>query len=332
VPTTRGGAIIGWATALPDTVVTNKDLARVLDTNDQWILERTGIQERRVAEGPFAPAPADPHVLISPPNGFGNTAALGAQAGRKAIESAGLDPRDIDLLILCTTTADQTVPATSSALSAALGLNCGAFDLNAACSGFVYGLVAAAGFIGAGFDRILVIGSETLSRITDWEDRSTAVLFGDGAGAVVIEAVPGEGSLLGWDLGVDGTLQPILYADLGGPMIMEGKEVFRRAVRVVVESARTAMERAKVGPDDIALFVPHQANGRIIEAVCSRVGIPIERAALVLDRTGNTSSASIPLALVDALSTGRVADGDLILLSGFGAGMTWASAVWRWGR
>jgi 3-oxoacyl-[acyl-carrier-protein] synthase-3 len=322
----------GWATALPPTVVTNADLSRVLDTDGQWILERTGIQERRVAEGPFAPAPADPRVLISPPNGFGNTAALGAEAGRKAIESAGLDPRDIDLLILCTTTADQTVPATSSVLSAALGLNCGAFDLNAACSGFVYGVVTAAGFIGAGFDRILVIGSETLSRITDWEDRSTAVLFGDGAGAVVIEAVPGEGSLLGWDLGVDGTLQPILYADLGGPMIMEGKEIFRRAVRAVVESAETAMERAKVGPDDIALFVPHQANGRIIEAVCSRVGIPIERAALVLDRTGNTSSASIPLALVDALSAGRVADGDLILLSGFGAGMTWASAVWRWGR
>ncbi|HSS10032.1 MAG TPA: beta-ketoacyl-ACP synthase III [Acidimicrobiales bacterium] len=332
MPTTRGSAIIGWATALPDTVVTNQDLASVLSTTDQWIQDRTGIKERRVAAGPFAPVPADPQVLISPPMGVGTTAALGAEAGRKAIESAGLQPRDIDLLILCTTTADQTVPATSSALSAILGLHCGAFDLNAACSGFVYGMVAASAFIGAGFDSILVVGSETLSRITDWDDRSTAVLFGDGAGAVVIEAVPGEGSLLGWDLGVDGKLQPILYADLGGPMIMEGKEVFRRAVRAVVESAETAMERAKVGPDEIALFVPHQANGRIIEAICSRVGIPIEKAAMVLDRTGNTSSASIPLALVDAISAGRVADGDLILLSGFGAGMTWASAVWRWGR
>ena len=330
--TTRGSAITGWAIALPETVVTNEDLSKALDTSDEWIRERTGIGERRVAVGPFAPVPADPHTLISPPRGVGTTATLGVEAGRKAIESAGLDRRDIDLVILCTTTADQTVPATSSALAAELGLNCGAFDLNAACSGFVYGMVAAASFIGAGFDRILVIGSETLSRITDWNDRSTAVLFGDGAGAVVIEAVPGEGSLLGWDLGVDGTLQPILYADLGGPMIMEGKEVYRRAVRIVVDSAETAMERAKVGPDDIALFVPHQANGRIIEAVCSRLGIPTDRAAVVLDRTGNTSSASIPIALVDALSAGRVADGDLILLSGFGAGMTWASAVWRWGR
>ena len=328
---TRGSAITGWATALPETVVTNEDLARVLDTSDQWIRERTGIEQRRVATGPFAPPPADPRTLISPPRGVGTTAALGVEAGRKAIESAGLDRRDIDLLILCTTTADQTVPATSSALSAELGLNCGAFDLNAACSGFVYGMVAAAAFIRTGFDRILVIGSETLSRITDWNDRSTAVLFGDGAGAVVIEAVPGEGSLLGWDLGVDGRLQPILYADLNGRMIMEGREVYRRAVRVVVESAEATMERAKVRSDDIALFVPHQANGRIIEAVCARLGIPMEKSAIVLDRTGNTSSASIPIALVEALSAGRVSDGDLILLSGFGAGMTWASAVWRWG-
>ena len=328
---TRGSAITGWATALPETVVTNEDLARVLDTSDQWIRERTGIERRRVATGPFAPPPADPRTLISPPRGVGTTAALGVEAGRKAIESAGLDRRDIDLLILCTTTADQTVPATSSALSAELGLNCGAFDLNAACSGFVYGMVAAAAFIRTGFDRILLIGSETLSRITDWNDRSTAVLFGDGAGAVVIEAVPGEGSLLGWDLGVDGRLQPILYADLNGPMIMEGREVYRRAVRVVVESAETAMERAKVRSDEITLFVPHQANGRIIEAVCARLGIPMEKSAIVLDRTGNTSSASIPIALVEALSAGRVSDGDLILLSGFGAGMTWASAVWRWG-
>jgi 3-oxoacyl-[acyl-carrier-protein] synthase-3 len=332
VETTRGSAISGWAIALPETVVTNHDLANALDTSDEWIRERTGIEERRVATGPFAPPPADPRVLVSPPNGVGSTAVLGAEAGRKALESAALDRRDIDLLILCTTTADQTVPATSSAVAAELGLHCGAFDLNAACSGFVYGMVAAAAFIRTGFDRILVVGSETLSRITDWTDRSTAVLFGDGAGAVVIEAVPGEGSLLGWDLGVDGALQPILYADLGGPMIMEGREVYRRAVRVVVESAQAAMERAKVGPEDIALFVPHQANGRIIEGVCARVGISMAKSAIVLDRTGNTSSASIPIALAEALSAGRLADGDLILLSGFGAGMTWASAVWRWGR
>jgi 3-oxoacyl-[acyl-carrier-protein] synthase-3 len=158
------------------------------------------------------------------------------------------------------------------------------------------------------------------------------VLFGDAAGAVVVEAVPGKGSLLGWDLGVDGTLQPILYADVGGCIIMEGQEVFRRAVRAVIDSARTAMERAKVDAGDIALFVPHQANSRIIEAVCARLDIPIERSAITLDRTGNTSAASIPFALADAVDAGRISDGDLVLLSGFGAGMTWASAVWRWGR
>jgi 3-oxoacyl-[acyl-carrier-protein] synthase III len=177
---------------------------------------------------------------------------------------------------------------------------------------------------------VLVIGSETLSRTVDWTDRETAVLFGDGAGAVVVEEVPGDSSLLGWDVGVDGALQPILYADLGGNLHMVGKEVFRRAVRATVESSQAAMERAKVTPDDIALFVPHQANSRIIEAACHRLEIPMERAAIMLDRTGNTSSASIPLALAEALDAGRVKDGDLILMSGFGAGMTWASAVWRW--
>ena len=327
---TRGSAITGWSTALPDTVVTNADLCHVLDTTDQWIVDRTGIRERRVAFGPFAPRPADPKFWITPPGGMGTTATLAVEAGQKALEAAGLRPTDIDLLILCTTTPDQTVPATSSAVQAALGMRCAAFDLNAACAGFVYGLVTASSFIANGVDRVLLIGAETLSRIVDWSDRGTAVLFGDGAGAVVIEAIPGESSLLGWDVGVDGLLQPILYADLGGYMKMIGKEVFRRAVRATVESSQAAMERAKVTADDIALFVPHQANSRIIEAACARLEIPIERAAVMLDRTGNTSSASIPLALAEAIANGRVADGDVILMSGFGAGMTWASAVWRW--
>jgi 3-oxoacyl-[acyl-carrier-protein] synthase-3 len=331
LPTTRGSAIAGWGTALPATTVTNDDLSRVLDTTDAWIKERSGIGERRVTWGPFA-NPEDLAERVSPPGGLGTTGKLAVEAGQRALERSNLGPHDIDLMILCTTTPDQSVPASSSPVAAALGLQCGAFDLNAACAGFVYGLVTASGFISAGFDRILLIGAESLSRITNWEDRSTAVLFGDGAGAAVIEAVPGEGSLLGWDLGVDGSLQSILYADLGAHMIMEGKEVFRRAVRAVVDSANLAIERAKVSPDDIALFVPHQANARIIEAVCSRLGIPKERSAIVLDRTGNTSSASIPLALAAAADEGRVADGDLVLLSGFGAGMTWASAVWRWGK
>ncbi|HEX9547897.1 MAG TPA: beta-ketoacyl-ACP synthase III [Acidimicrobiales bacterium] len=332
IQTTRGCVITGWGTSLPETVITNDDLSKTLDTNDQWIRERTGIRERRIATGPFAQPPTDPRTSPSPPGGIGTTATLAEGAAREAMKSAGLEPQDIDLMILCTTTPDQSVPATSSALSAALNLRCGAFDLNAACSGFVYGLVAASGFIGSGLNRILLVGAETLSRIVDWDDRGTAVVFGDAAGAVVVETVPGKGSLLGWDLGVDGTLQSILYGDLGGYLVMEGQEVFRRAVRAVIDSARTAMERAKVDPDDIALFVPHQANSRIIDAVCARLGIPVERSAMTLDRTGNTSAASIPFALADAVDRGRVSDGDLILMSGFGAGMTWASAVWRWGR
>jgi 3-oxoacyl-[acyl-carrier-protein] synthase-3 len=328
--TNRGSAITGWAMSLPETVVTNEDLSRYLDTSDRWIVDRTGIRERRVIYGPFAPRPEDPALWTSPSGGVGTTASMAIDAGRKALAAAHLGAEDIDLLILCTTTPDQAVPATSSVVQSALGLHCAAFDLNAACAGFVYGLVTAASFITGGAHRVLVIGSETLSRIIDWTDRETAVLFGDGAGAVVVEEVPGDSSLLGWDVGVDGSLQPILYADLGGYLHMVGKEVFRRAVRATVESSLAAMERAKVTADDIALFVPHQANSRIIEAACARLEIPMERAAVMLDRTGNTSSASIPLALGESLDAGRVADGDLILMSGFGAGMTWASAVWRW--
>jgi 3-oxoacyl-[acyl-carrier-protein] synthase-3 len=326
----RGSAITGLGMALPARVVTNDDLATILDTTDEWITERTGIRSRRMATGPFAPP--EPGAPASPPGGVGTTATLAIEAGGQAIAAAGLSPRDIDLLIVCTTSPDQAVPATSAAVSAGLDLRGGAFDINAACSGFVYGVVTASNFVGAGVDRTLVIGAETLSRITDFTDRSTAILFADGAGAAVIEAVPGESALLSWDLGVDGSLQSILYADLGGGLKMVGKEVFRRAIRVIVDSARAALERAKLGPDDIALFVPHQANTRIIEAACSRLGIPMERTAVNLDHTGNTSSASIPIALAEAAGSGRLADGDLVLLSGFGAGMTFASAVWRWGH
>ena len=327
---TRGAVITGMGDALPPTVVTNEQLAVALETTDEWIVERTGIRERRVADGPFSPAGRV--VRDTPDKGLGTTGHLAAEAGRAALDAAQRRPEDIDLMILCTTTPDQAVPATSAPVAANLGLRCGAFDLNAGCSGFVYGLITACSLISTGFDRILLIGSETLTRITNWDDRSTAILFGDAAAACVVEAVPGEGSLLGWDLGADGNLQSILYSDLAKYMIMDGKEVFRRAVRAVVESARTAMERAKVSADDIALFVPHQANVRIIDSVCSRIGIPKERSAVVLDKTGNTSAASVPLALVDAVQRGAVSDGDLVLLAGFGAGMTWASAVWRMGR
>jgi 3-oxoacyl-[acyl-carrier-protein] synthase-3 len=306
----RGATITGWGTALPPTVVTNADFEARLDTTDEWITERSGIRERRVG---------------------GTTAGLAVEAARRALLRAGLEPGDIDLLVLATTTPDQQVPATSAVVQHQLGLRCGAMDLNAACSGFVYSLVAAHGFAAMGFDRVLVIGSETLSRITDQDDRSTAVLFADGAGAVVLEAVPGEGQLLGWDLGADGSAQPILNCDIAGYIHMDGKEVFRRAVRATVSSAQAALAHAKVTAADIALFVPHQANIRIIDSAMQKLGIPLDRAAIVLERTGNTSSASIPLALADAIDGGRVSDGDLVLLSGFGAGMTWASAVLRWG-
>jgi 3-oxoacyl-[acyl-carrier-protein] synthase-3 len=317
----RGSAITGIGSAVPDMIVTNADLAAVLDTNDDWIAERTGIRERRVtAWGSKREATPD------------STATLAVEAGSRALAAAGIGPDEIDLLILATTTPDQAVPATSAVVQDRLGIAGGALDINAACSGFVYATTVANAMVGTGMDRILVIGSETLSRITDWDDRATAVLFADGAGAVVVEATPGDGQLLGWDLGCDGSLRPILYADLDGFIKMEGKEVFRRAVRVMVESAKTAMERAKVTPDEIALYVPHQANARIIDAALPRLGLDPARAAITLNHYGNTSSASIPLALADAVAAGRVADGDLVLLSGFGAGMTWASAVWRWGR
>ena len=307
----QGAIITGWGAALPDKVLTNDDLrASGLDTNDEWIRERTGIVERRVG---------------------GTTASLSIEAGRAALEMSGVDPTMIDAVVLATTTPDRTVPATSATVQAALGLRCGAFDVNAACSGFVYGLVCGHGLIAMGADRVLVIGTDTLSRITDWDDRGTAPLFADGSGAVVIESVDGPGQLLGWDLDADGSLLSILQAEVGGFIRMEGKEVFRRAVRIMVDSAEKSMAHAGISADDVALIVPHQANVRIIDAACQRLGIPMDRAAVVLDRTGNTSSASIPLALADALDNGRVANGDLVLFVGFGGGMTAASCVLRWG-
>jgi 3-oxoacyl-[acyl-carrier-protein] synthase-3 len=305
-----GAAITGWGTALPEKVVTNADFEARLDTSDAWIVERTGIRERRMG---------------------GTTSELAVEAGRMALARAGLQPEDVDLLVLSTTTPDQTVPATSSWVHHQLGLAGAAFDVNAACAGFVYAMVVAHSMLGAGYRKALVIGADTLSRITDQEDRGTAVLFGDGAGAIVMEAVAGHQLLLGWDLGLDGSARPLLYCDHGGYMYMDGKEVFRRAVRVTVDSALRAFEQAGVTADDIALFVPHQANLRIVDAVNQRLGLTRERSALVLDTTGNTSSASIPLALAAAADAGRVREGDLILFSGFGAGMTWASAIVRWG-
>ena len=310
IPTTaRGGVITGWGTALPEKVLTNDDLSKMMDTSDEWIRERTGIHQRHVG---------------------GTTASLSVESGKRAIEMAGIDPLSIDALVLSTTTPDRAVPATSARVQHELGLSCGAFDINAACSGFVYGLATAHGLIAMGANKVLLIGTDTLSRITDWTDRNTAILFADGSGAAVIEAVEGQGEMLAWDIAADGSLEPLLYAEIGGFLHMDGKEVFRRAVRIMVDSAQKSLSNAGMTIEDIALIVPHQANTRIIKAACERLGAPLEKTAIVLHRTGNTSSASIQLALFDAVDAGRLQRGDLVMMVGFGAGMTAASSIIRW--
>ena len=306
----RGGIITGWGTALPPKVLTNYDLEQMFETSHDWIVDRTGIHQRHVG---------------------GTTTGLSVEAGRKALDMSGIDPASIDALILATTTPDRTVPASAPGVANELGLRCGAFDVNAACSGYMYGLVMAHGLIAMGANKVLCIGTDSLSRITDWTDRNTAILFADGSGATVLEATEGPGQLLGWDLDADGAAERFLYSEVGGYIQMEGKEVFRRAVRIMVDSATKSMNHAGVTAADIKMVVPHQANIRIIEAACNRLGFPMDRTAVVLKNTGNTSSASIPLALCDALDSNRVDDGDLVLLVGFGAGMTAASAVLRWG-
>ncbi|MBT3246454.1 MAG: ketoacyl-ACP synthase III [Actinobacteria bacterium] len=303
------GRITGWATNLPERVLTNDDLAEMVDTSDEWITARSGIKSRHID---------------------GTVTEMSAIAGRAAMAMAGVDADQVDLLLLATTTADQQFPASASVVQHELGLTCGAVDMNAACSGFVYGLVTAMQFMNGSVDRILLIGADALSGIVDWTDRGTCVLFGDGAGAVVLERTGDEPSLLGWDLMSDGSAADILYCDHGGTIVMHGKEVFRRAVMAMTDSATNAIARAGVTADDISIVVPHQANVRIIEASLKRLGIPMERTAIVLGHTGNTSAASIPLALVDAIDNDRIAPGDLVLMVGFGAGMSSAAAVLRW--
>ena len=303
------GRITGWATHLPERKLTNHDLAEIVDTSDEWIRERSGIGTRHVD---------------------GKVTEMSVEAGRDAMAMDGVDPSDVDLLLLATCTGDQQFPASASVVQHDLGMSCGAIDLNAACSGFVYGLVTAMQFAEGGVETILVIGSDALSGIIDWTDRGTCVLFGDGAGAVVIERSASSPTLLGWDLMSDGSAASILTCEHGGKIFMNGKEVFRRAVLALAAAATNAIERAGVTMDDIGLVVPHQANIRIIDAALKRLGIPMDKAAMVLERTGNTSAASIPLAFVDALEKGRVEPGDLVLMVGFGAGMSSAAAVLRW--
>jgi 3-oxoacyl-[acyl-carrier-protein] synthase-3 len=328
-------AIAGWGIGVPEGRLTNADLeARGIGTSDEWIFERTGIRERRMC-GPDE-----------------TTSTLAIAAGNAAIKSAGITPGDLAMVIVATCTPDQPVPETSAYVADGLGVRCGAFDVGAACAGFCYGLVVGAGIFatGAAGGPILLVGAENLTRVVDPTERSVSILFGDGAGAVVLvpsdEGPDGPG-LLSWDQGSDGSVASIIEIRAGGSRLpttaetvaagthwltMEGQEVFRRAVRVVIDSSVTALGRAGFTPADVDWFIPHQANARIVSAAASRLKIPPERCVVNIDRYGNTSAASIPLALAEAADDGRLQEGDIILLSGFGAGMTWSSSVLRWGR
>ena len=299
----------GWGIGLPDRIVTNDELSLTLDTSDEWISERTGIRQRYIG---------------------GTARSLGATAGRNAMADAGVEPEDIDFLLLATTSPDRMAPATSALIADDLGLTCPAMDVNAACSGFMYAVRTAQGLLETGNKRILVIGAEHLSRWVDWTDRNVAVLLADGGGATVLEYDPDVNDIVSFSLGADGSGADLLTCEHEGTFTMDGREVFRRAVRVVVESSQQAIERAGITADDLALVIPHQANVRIIQAVVDRLGIGMDRAVIALDRYGNTSSASIPLAFDVARQEGRIKTGDYALLTGFGAGMTWASAIIKW--
>ena len=303
-----GVRFAGWGVGLGHRVVTNDDLSQTLETSDEWISERTGIRARRIG---------------------GSASELGITAGRAALADAGLSGADIDHLVLSTTTGDRVIPGTAPLIAAELGIRGGAMDLNAACSGFMYGLAVARGLIATGANRVLLVGAENLSRWTDWDDRSTAVLFGDGAGAVVLEASDDD-AVKSLNLGSDGSLADLIYAEHGGFIHMDGREVFRRAVRIVVESAERALADAGVGIADISLVLAHQANQRILFAVADRLGVDHAKVEVCLDSYGNTSSASIPLAVDQARRAGRLHSGDVVLMTGFGAGMTWASSVVKW--
>jgi 3-oxoacyl-[acyl-carrier-protein] synthase III len=311
VASAEGIAVTGWGIAAPEQVVTNHDLEQVLDTSDEWIRTRSGIAERRWVS-------ADE-----------TTTSLAAHAVTDALKVAGATPGEVGLLVLATCTPDQVMPHSGAAVCEAVGMSCGSFDVNGACAGFVDALVAAAGLVATAPGPVVVAGSERMSAIVDRHDRSTAVLFGDGAGALVL--APGDGALLAWDAGTDGSLKELLEIPAGEPWVrMEGGEVFRRAVRIICDSALATLGRAGLEPADVDLFVPHQANARIIEAARLRLDLPAERVALNVDRWGNTSAASIAIAVAEAAASGRISPGDHVLVSGFGAGMTWASALLRW--
>lgn len=318
---------------LPEKIVTNEDLEKLVDTSDSWIEERTGIKERRIAaEGEL-------------------TSDLGLKAARQALGRAGMDATEIDLIILATSTPDNTFPATAVTIQAELGITSGAaFDLQAVCSGFVFAMTTADQYIRTGQAKnVLVIGAETFSRILDWEDRTTCVLFGDGAGAVILSSVPEDGPELGMEdsktkrgiiasrLRSDGRYRDKLYVD-GGPsstqttgfLRMHGREVFRHAVTNISDVIEETLETANLSIDDIDWFVPHQANERILVGTAKKIGLPFEKVVMTVARHGNTSAASIPLALNEAHEAGKIKSGDMVLLEAMGGGFTWGAVLVKW--
>jgi 3-oxoacyl-[acyl-carrier-protein] synthase III len=321
----RAGArvtITGLGCHVPDRIVTNDELARTLETSDEWIVSRTGIRERRIAA---------PDEAMSD---------LALPACRRALEVAGVEPAEIDLLIVATVTPDMAFPSTAALLAASLGMpDAAAYDLSAGCTGFMYALAQAYGMLASGLSRrALVVGGDVLSRILDWHDRSTVVLFGDGAGAVVLEASD-RGGFLGFELGADGVGGANLWLPGSGSRVfdhpdrvlrMNGREVFKFATRVMVTSAEAILEKCGKTVEDIDVYVPHQANVRIIDHAAAKLGVPVEKIVVNVDRYGNTSSGSIPLALADAAEDGRLRPGQLVLMTGMGAGLTWGSALIEW--
>ena len=322
-------SILSTGAYLPSRVLTNAELEKMVDTSDEWIQSRTGIKERRIAA-------ADE-----------TTSDMGAAAAKQALELGGINPKDVDLIIVATCTPDTVFPSTACHIQHKIGAaRAAAFDMQAACSGFLYALVTASQFISSGvYKTILVIGAEKLSSIVNWEDRNTCVLFGDGAGAVVLQHRPGAKGLVGFDLGADGAQTEILSVPASGCAIpitpevldqrlqylqMSGKEVFKYAVNAMNRSAETCLETAGCKPDQIRWFIPHQANQRIVDAVRTRMNVGIERFIINLDRYGNTSAACMPIALHEASMTGQFNRGDLLLMVSFGGGLTWASTVLEW--
>ncbi|MGH6817034.1 MAG: beta-ketoacyl-ACP synthase III [Hyphomicrobiaceae bacterium] len=318
--------IKGVGAHLPRRVMTNDDLARMVDTSDEWITERTGIKSRHIAEAGEA------------------TSDFGIAASKQALVRAGIDPIDIDLVVCATSTPDRTFPATAVRIQAGLGVTKGAaFDLQAVCSGFVYALATADNFLKTGqFRRAIVVGAETFSRILDWNDRSTCVLFGDGAGAVVLEAQPQTGGredrgILASRIRSDGRFEDMLYVD-GGPgstqttgyLRMNGREVFRHAVQKITGVIEETLVMSGYAVQEIDLFVPHQANARILDGIAKKLGIPRDKIVVTLAHHGNTSAASIPLALNEAFESHRVKEGSLVLMEAMGGGLTWGAVLARW--